>query len=252
VANPPQHSTLDVRRSRRIVSETRPFLKRILHWTNGHPYLTQMLCAKVAEQNRDLEADSAVDAIVQDKLLSTAARQEENNLKFVADRLTQGTRDLLRVLRVYRDVLREKPVKDLPASLIHTSLRLSGAVKPDTERRLQVRNRVYRQVFDEKWVREKMPSDVAWMVGASSAVAVIAILSVWYWLLFPRPYIQVLETASSDSQVAYTAYDALQKPFHRAQADDLLAQIEADIATRRSRSYRGLQPGREAGGDGVQ
>jgi hypothetical protein len=121
-------------------------LARIFHWTDGHPYLTQTLCAKVAERDaadpsRDRQGAVLVDSVVQDNLLSTAARQEENNLKFVADRLTQATRDLRRVLRVYRDVLRGKPVKDVPASPIHTSLRLSGAVKPDAERRLRVRNR---------------------------------------------------------------------------------------------------------------
>jgi WD40 repeat protein len=34
-----------------------------------------------------------------------------------------------------------------------------------------------------------------------------------------------LETASQDAEVAYSAYDALHKPFHRAQADNLLAQF---------------------------
>ena len=200
-------------------------LARILHWTNGHPYLTQKLCAKVAEQNQPGDADFVVDAVVRDKLLSTAARHDENNLKFVADRLTQGTRDLRRVLRVYRDVLRDETVKDLPASPVHTSLRLSGVVKPDAERRLQVRNRVYRHVFDEKWVREKMPSEVGWIAGISAALAIVASLPGWYWLVFPRPYVQALETASNDAQVAYAAYRALQGPVHRARADDLLAQF---------------------------
>ncbi|HEV3200661.1 MAG TPA: AAA-like domain-containing protein, partial [Bryobacteraceae bacterium] len=217
-----------------------PILARIFHWTDGHPYLTQMLCASVTERgastldpvslpSRDREgADSAialVDSVVQGKLLSTAARQEENNLKFVADRLTQATRDLRRVLRVYRDVVRGKPVKDVPASPIHTSLRLSGAVKPDTERQLRVRNRVYRQVFDEAWVSEEMPSDVAWITRGAALLALLAILSLWYLLLFPKAYKQALETASNDVQVAYNAYDALHKPFHTAQADDLLAQF---------------------------
>ncbi len=152
-------------------------LSRILYWTDGHPYLTQMLCAKVVEKEwNGHQPEEHVDAVVQDNLLAASARQEENNLKFVADRLTQGTRDLRGVLRVYRDVLRGKPVKDVPASAIHTSLRLSGAVKPDAERQLRIRNLVYRRVFDEAWVREKMPPNVIAIAGAAAAMLVIGTL----------------------------------------------------------------------------
>jgi hypothetical protein len=75
-------------------------LARILYWTDGHPYLTQMVCLKVAEATPDGKPwETVVDSVVQDKLLATSARQEENNLKFVADRLTQSTVDLRRILR---------------------------------------------------------------------------------------------------------------------------------------------------------
>ena len=199
-------------------------LARILYWTGGHPYLTQMLCAHWANHpSRDGEA--GVDGLVQSTLLSPAARQTENNLKFVGDRLTQGTRDLRRVLRTYRMVLQGKPVRDVPASPVHTSLRLSGVVKPDAERCLQVRNRVYRQVFNERWVREKTPADRRLILRSEAVVALLAIFSAWYFVLFPRPYIQAMEIASEDEQVAYNAYDAFHRPFHRVRADDLLAQF---------------------------
>jgi WD40 repeat protein len=202
-------------------------LARILHWTDGHPYLTQMLCATIAEADpsRDRHGAVLVDSTIQATLLSPAARQQENNLKFVGDRLTQATGNIRRVLRTYRNVLRGKPVKDIPASHVHTSLRLSGVVKPDAERRLQVRNRIYRQVFDERWVREKTPVDMRLIVGSATALVLVAIFSVWYVAIFPRPYVQALETASQDVQVAYNAYEALRKPFYRAKADDLLGRF---------------------------
>src|ERR1700724_378544 len=102
-------------------------LSRILYWTGGHPYLTQMLLVKVMSEEQGqapAETESSVDHVVERELLSSKARVEENNLKFVGDRLTQGTHDLRMVLRVYRDVLRGRSVQDLPASPIHTSLRL--------------------------------------------------------------------------------------------------------------------------------
>jgi len=199
-------------------------LARILHWTDGHPYLTQMLCAKVVENERSgRDPEEWVDLVVQENLLSTSARQEENNLKFVTDRLTQASRDLRGFLRVYRDVLRGKVVKDVPTSAIHTSLRLSGAVKPDAERCLQIRNRVYRRVFNEAWVRERMPVNTVAIAAFAAAVAGIAAFAGWYLLLYPRPYVDQLETASKD--VPYDAYAALQKPFLRARADDLFARF---------------------------
>jgi hypothetical protein len=69
-------------------------LARILYWTDGHPYLTQNLCQKAAATPRGTDEPQVfVDSIVQNTLLSTAARQEENNLKFVADRLGQAICD---------------------------------------------------------------------------------------------------------------------------------------------------------------
>jgi hypothetical protein len=201
-------------------------LARILYWTDGHPYLTQMLCEQAAQTTFDDQpADAAVDSIVHEKLLSTSARQQENNLKFVADRLTQGTRNLRRVLRTYRDVLCGEPVPDIPASPVHTSLRLSGAVKTNADRLLTVRNRVYQTVFNERWIREKTPLDLRLVLAAASAAMLVAIFAVWYLYLFPQPYIQALQTAYKDTEVAYQAYDHLNYPFHRAEANELLAQF---------------------------
>ena len=181
--------------ARELGDEGERLLTRILHWTDGHPYLTQMLCAKVAVKDRNGSAPEAlVDSVVEDTLLSTGARQEENNLKYVADRLTQGTGDLHGVLRIYRDVVRGKSVPDVPASPLHTSLRLSGVVKPDADRLLRVRNLVYRRVFDEAWVRQKMPPRVSWMVAAAAAavIAIAATYALWYVLLFPQAYVDAL------------------------------------------------------------
>ena len=60
---------------------------------------------------------------------------------------------------------------------------------------------------------------------AALAVVLLAVVPAWYLAIFPQPYIKALETASEDVQVAYNAYDALHKPLHRSEADDLLAQF---------------------------
>ena len=156
-------------------------MARILYWTDGHPYLTQMLCQETFNAGSEDAPAEVVDLVVRDKLLSSSARQEENNLKFVADRLTQGTTNLRAVLHTYREVLYGEPVRDLPASPIHTSLRLSGVVKPDMERYLRVRNRVYQAVFDEAWVREKTPVDRLLIIGLLTLVFTLAFLILGLW-----------------------------------------------------------------------
>jgi|GEM_PF-1088133 len=163
-------------------------LARILYWTDGHPYLTQMLLAKAAEQNiENNNTDKLVDTIVQQELLTSHARQRENNLKFVGDRLTQGKR---KVLLVYRSILRGKLVQDVPTSAVHTSLRLAGVVKPSAERKLEVRNRVYARVFDEKWVKQAMPIDGRIFIAGSVTVVFMAIVLTW---LFGRTGPQQVE-----------------------------------------------------------
>jgi CHAT domain-containing protein/Tfp pilus assembly protein PilF len=131
-------------------------LERIFYWTDGHPYLTQMLCAATLEQRpTQLAAPfEIVDSIVNEKLLPLRARSEENNLKFVSDRLAREGRDTRKMLGVYRRILRGERIKNVPTSWIHMSLRLTGIVKVDAERMLRVRNRAYRRVFNEAWVRE--------------------------------------------------------------------------------------------------
>jgi hypothetical protein len=138
-------------------------LARILYWTDGHPYLTQMLCASVMERRQSrcgATEEALVDQVVEERLLSPRARLEENNLKFVGDRLTQVlTHDVRKVLLTYRDILGGKSIQDQPLSHIHTSLRLSGVAKPDANRFLQVRNLVYRTVFNKEWIRDRMPAE---------------------------------------------------------------------------------------------
>ncbi|HEV2963689.1 MAG TPA: AAA-like domain-containing protein [Candidatus Angelobacter sp.] len=164
-------------------------LSRILYWTDGHPYLTQMLLAKLTNEDHEPEAiEILVDGVVEQEFFSSKAILEENNLKFVKDRLTQASSDLRKVLLVYRDVLHGRSVKDVPASPIHTSLRLSGVVKPDIEQRLHVRNRIYRYVFDERWLGQHMPINLKLIIGAAVAAFVVTISSLLV-VLKPAPMV---------------------------------------------------------------
>ena len=137
-------------------------LRRVLYWTDGHPYLTQALCWYLV-RNSTWELDE----LVQDVFLSRRAAREEPNLRLVRERLTQGATDLASVMNLYREILTGRPVRDEPNSPVHASLRLAGVVKTDSAGELKVRNRIYQTVFSEEWVASELPPEQTASAGIS-------------------------------------------------------------------------------------
>jgi hypothetical protein len=82
--------------------------------------------------------------------------EQDNNLQFVRDMLTKRAPDKEGVLSIYREVRRGKSVLDEEQSIVKSHLKLSGVVRRE-QNVLQVRNRIYRQVFDLKWVNQHLP-----------------------------------------------------------------------------------------------
>lgn len=125
-------------------------LERILYWTSGHPYLTQRLCQSVAEDQ--ISVDEACDEL----FFSSRARERDDNLIFVRERLLRSRVDRAGLLHLYEDVLRGKKVVDDEIDRTVDVLRLSGIVRANAGR-LEQRNRIYARAFDENWVEANMP-----------------------------------------------------------------------------------------------
>jgi WD40 repeat protein len=132
-----------------------PLLHRILHWTGGHPYLTQRLCQAVAEDATVTDA-ADVDRICAELFLSRKARQRDDNLLFVRERLLRSEADLVGLLDLYAKVCRGKRVPDDETNPLVGILRLSGVARVE-DGALAVRNRIYERVFDAEWMRANMP-----------------------------------------------------------------------------------------------
>jgi hypothetical protein len=115
-------------------------LDRILWWTSGQPYLTQKLCAEVArrEAHRTNDVDLACEAI----FLSPEARERDDNLHFVRDRLLRSEQDRAALLDAYAKVLRRERVADDHLNPVLNELRLSGIIRV-LSGYLQTRNRIY-------------------------------------------------------------------------------------------------------------
>jgi hypothetical protein len=146
-------------------------LRRILHWTGGHPYLTQRLCAALAAPSTSSTPThlahasrgyptqtpiQSVDRSVHDLFLSPAAQEQDDNLILVRERLLRSEADLAGLLELYRQVRAGQRVKADDTNQLVGILRLSGITRL-VDGRLEVRNLIYERVFDREWVITHMP-----------------------------------------------------------------------------------------------
>jgi hypothetical protein len=128
-------------------------MSQVLHWTGGHPYLTQRLCQAIADQPA-VKDPSGVDQLCRNLFLAPGA--SDDNLQFVRDRLLKSSADVPGVLDLYGRVRGWGRVLEEPSSPHASHLRLCGITR-SAGGYLQVRNRIYRHVFDRRWVLEHLP-----------------------------------------------------------------------------------------------
>lgn len=155
-------------------------LKRVLYWTGGHPYLTQRLCQAVAEDASVTSVDG-VDRHCEELFLSSRARERDDNLLFVRERLLRSEADRAGLLDLYGRVREKKNVPDDDTNPLLGILRLAGIIRI-TAGRLHVRNRIYQHIFDRNWIIANMPDAelrrqrAAYRKGILRAGAVAAII----------------------------------------------------------------------------
>ena len=128
-------------------------LSRVLHWTGGHPYLTQRLCQAVAAAG---DPANSVDRICRSIFLGSHARASDENLAFVGQYLLHVDVDTAALLKLYRRIRLGRRIADSETGSSITALRLSGICRV-RDGRLQVRNRIYARVFNRPWIRSSMP-----------------------------------------------------------------------------------------------
>ncbi len=146
---------------------------RIYHWTNGHPYLTQKLCRQAVEADTGQWDKTRIDRLVDTLFLAEQARKE-SNLQFVRDKILTHPQ-ARRLILLYRQIYQGPPVVDDERSSLQNQLKLSGLVKAN-ERHLQVRNEIYRQIFDGAWIKANTAINWARVVAVVSIV--VALLAV--------------------------------------------------------------------------
>lgn len=146
------------------VGNPKAVLLEILKWTGGQPFLTQKLCDLLVRSTQIPDSQAIaiapgaeafwVESLVQTRIVSKWESQDEpEHLRTIRDRLLFDETRSARLLGIYQTLLsRSLPADD---SREQIELVLSGiTVKHDGQ--LQIRNRIYREVFNDNWVQQQL------------------------------------------------------------------------------------------------
>ncbi|HET6974680.1 MAG TPA: AAA-like domain-containing protein [Pyrinomonadaceae bacterium] len=139
----------------RSALENQSLLRRVFHWTNGHPYLTQRLCKAIFENGNQGSARE-IDESIEQMFFTKRAQEYDDNLIFVRERLLRSGVDVAAVLNLYSRIRRSKRVVDDDSQPLVDVMRLSGITRAE-EGRLCVRNRIYERVFNNEWIKANLP-----------------------------------------------------------------------------------------------
>jgi WD40 repeat protein len=226
------------------VEEREQLLAWVIEWTGGHPYLTQRLYRAIAESQRKSWTRADLDQVV----ASTFLRDMNADINLQTARNMLTDEELLKVRRVdpeailtiYREVLRGKrPVADEEQSIVKSHLKLSGVVRGEAGV-LRLSNRVYREVFNERWVRDHLPVNwtkrltrvaVALLVGI---IFVSALLAPWMFAL-RQAAVHSRENAEQEKRRADAAAQEAIRQRDLAQTSEQEARRQARLAAEQTK-----------------
>ncbi|WP_026104463.1 AAA-like domain-containing protein [Anabaena sp. PCC 7108] len=150
----------------KTVSQPASFVKAILDWTAGQPFLTQKLCHLVVQLSQQTIGDGGIsippgtESLWIEKLIKTRiierweSQDEPEHLRTIRDRIDRNGQLASRILSIYQKVLQGIEIKS-DDSQEQMELLLSGLVVRH-EGILKVKNRIYQQVFNLQWVESRL------------------------------------------------------------------------------------------------
>lgn len=141
--------------------------KEVLVWTGGQPFLTQKLCKSIALSSQNTMSGMLtippgteaywVESIVRSSIIERWESQDEpEHLRTIRDRIERNGKRAGRMLGIYQQILQGVEVKT-DDSREQIELLLSGLVVRE-QGLLKVKNPIYEQVFNMKWVEKQLTS----------------------------------------------------------------------------------------------
>lgn len=143
-------------------SDPHGVMQQILFWTEGQPFLTQKLCQLAIEEIREQPViiDSFVNDLVHRYIIDNWQSQDEpEHLRTIRDRLLYNPNSSARLLGIYQQIL-DSPQHSLNREVLADNsleqvLLLSGLVVVKNNC-LSVKNPIYREVFNDRWVSQQL------------------------------------------------------------------------------------------------
>jgi hypothetical protein len=134
-------------------------LQGILSWTEGQPFLTQKICDLAAkESSSPADGDEAtwLGELIQKKIVENwEERDTPIHFRAIQGRILYNKNQRTgRLLGLYQSILRGDDA-GADSSPDQMELRLAGLVVVK-DRTLRISNRIYRAIFDEKWVEKRL------------------------------------------------------------------------------------------------
>ncbi|MDJ0511130.1 MAG: AAA-like domain-containing protein [Crocosphaera sp.] len=133
-------------------------LNAVLYWTGGQPFLTQKVCDLLLREESIIPLNKEkewVDKMVRELIIKNwESHDEPVHLKTIRERIFRKEKKAGRLLGIYQQVLQKGFIKT-DESPEQTELRLSGLVVKRNGK-LVVYNRIYQEVFNEKWVNKQL------------------------------------------------------------------------------------------------
>jgi hypothetical protein len=134
--------------------DPKTLLRQILSWSGGQPFLTQKLCALVAQSPPDV----SVETLVQNQVIDNwESHDHPEHLRTIGDRILLNPQRLQPLLKLYQKLLLSpRGELALDASPEQRELLLSGLLKQQ-QGKLVVKNPIYEAVFDLEWIDRHLP-----------------------------------------------------------------------------------------------
>jgi len=171
-------------------------LDRIYAWTGGQPYLTQKVARGVARKGGRLED---VERIVTEQLLAPTAAASDPLLRHMRAWLCEPSRPARRALRMVQRVAAGAKVARPADAAVWDRLWLSGAVREATDRRLEPRNRVVKELVAARWL--KAASGLR-RVALAAALLVVVLAAGGYWYTQRLPVADIATLTSGGASLA--------------------------------------------------
>ncbi|NEQ68222.1 MAG: CHASE2 domain-containing protein [Symploca sp. SIO2D2] len=137
------------------VDNPKEVLAEILNWTGGQPFLTQKLCRLVVQQSEKVLTSQGIEQLARSHIIDNWEYQDEpEHLRTIRDRILRNEALRVKLLDIYLYLVQGEEIV-ANSSREHLELLLSGLVI-NQQSKLQVKNPIYRAVFSQEWVHQKL------------------------------------------------------------------------------------------------